>query len=193
MANSKISDLNPTGGLTLAHLMEVESAGGASEKALLQKLKTLVAGLTELAYYDATASGATAGVIASVVGYDEALVVFKNVTLAAAGWRCLLVSTDGGVNYDTANNYPTSDTSGVVANSGIVFCHSTSSASARSCEANMCCLQSARALKPYYTPFRTIPGGQYIGAGPITHVKAVGFTSPGFPNITGGQIAIFGR
>ena len=148
----------------------------------------------ELDYYDATASGASSGRTVNVTAYQEVMVIFDLVTLTAAGWRVIQVSTDGGSTWKTAGtDYSTIASSGGVSTDDAIYSHTTSTTAARSSTVMISQLQSTRLPKTAFCPVRT--NQVHINtASVITDIRCIGWTAvPAVTNMTGGKIAVYGR
>lgn len=149
-------------------------------------------GWRELAFYDFAVTGAVASVVADVRSCSEASVTFVGVSAAATSWCCVQVSTDGGSTYLTASgDYQTISGTGTLTAETALYMHSTSSASARYASGVIRNLRSSRSHKPAEFPARSpmlIPT-----TNPITHIRAVRWTTSAISNTAGGTIQIHGR
>ncbi len=152
-------------------------------------------GWANLDYYDASVSGATAGRTVDVSSYDEVMIIFDLVTLAASGWRVIQVSVDGGVSWLTSSSdYSTLTNTGTISSADTaIFSHSTANAGARSATVTISPLRSTYLPKTAFCPVRNAQ--EHINtASAITHIRCIGWTSgQAITNMTGGKIAVYGR
>lgn len=128
----------------------------------------------------------------SVAGYDDALVIVKNVTLAASQWRTLKFSSDGGATFDTtAGNYQAISSTGGIAVGGDVnlYMHASSASASRSCFAQISALNHASP-----TFFNTVRENNLGMHTPEVVVNAIRVgTVTDAVNFTGGDIWVFAR
>lgn len=128
----------------------------------------------------------------NVAGYDDALVIVKDVPLSASQWRTLKFSSDGGATWDTtAGNYQAISSTGTIAVGGDVnlYMHASSSASSRSCFAQISALNHASPT--FFNTTRESNLGMHT---PEVVVNAIRIgTVTDVPNFNGGKIWVFAR
>jgi hypothetical protein len=148
---------------------------------------------SEIAYWDFAVSGAVPQVTAAVSPYSEIMVIFYNVASPSSAWRCIQVSTDGGTTYHTASgDYQTISGSGGLSAETAIYSHSTSTTGARSAFAILRNVNGLRVPKTIDAPARS-PVLFVKNGSPITHVRAVNWSSTTSYNLTSGTVTILGR
>lgn len=177
---------------TAGHFLKTNGAGADPEWAVVAGGG---AAWTEVAFWDFAVSGAVASVIADVTTYNEALVVFRDVTSVAAAIRAVQVSINAGVSYLTgAADYATINTAGAATGVNALNLHITTSTAARYATGLISTLRSNRATKPVLAYESSSPAQMIIGSSsPITHVRAVNWTGAALSNLNGGTVSIFAR
>ena len=127
-----------------------------------------------------------------LAGYSDVRVLVRAVTLAGSGQRALRVSTDNGSTFlSTSGDYVFCAGTGVETNATSMSMHTTASASARSCEVEICGFnltapKVAQILTR--TDFRTvvIPTASALNAVRV-------YDTTGSTNLTGGSIYLYAR
>jgi hypothetical protein len=148
---------------------------------------------SEIAYWDFAATGAVPQVTAAVSPYREIMVIFYNVASPSSAWRCVQVSTDGGLTYRTTNgDYQTIGSGGSLSAETAIYTHSTNTTGARSSITVLSNVTGLRIPKTVDVPARS-PMLFVQSASPITHVRAVNWSAGNTYNLTSGSVTILGR
>lgn len=146
--------------------------------------------------WDFAVSGAVASIDESVAGYNEVMVVVTDVTLAAAGYRAVQVSANGGTSYPTSYDYITN--TGVRATNAAAYMqvHNTTTTAARCGTAQFQLVAAAEVL---FTGNQMLNSSSNVFMLPAfgtkpNRVKVGGWTAAGATtNMTGGKVFIYAR
>lgn len=180
-------------------LSTVISGSTSTVNSRIDSLSTAVgSGGWTVLYSNAALTNPTTSVDVDVTGYNDVMVIGRNITLASSGFRGVFCSIDGGSTYKNTNgDYVTISSLGVEANQFLSLYHGTASASARSFGGIIRDVKSTSSPK-WCEPICDAQSQQLFVADnsqDVDHIRVTGQNASGGAtiNMTGGELYIFAR